>query len=68
MSLLNIVKEGTRRVRRGCGTRASRGGGGLFDTVTVQRSRKITDRCTMKLITVAVPWAITKAAGIAQPL
>ena len=29
----------------------------------VQRSRKITDRCTMKLITVAVPCAITKAAG-----
>ena len=30
---------------------------------SVQRSRKITERCTMKLITVAVPCAITKAAG-----
>ncbi len=31
-----------------------------------QRSRKITERCTMKLITVAVPCAITKATGTAQ--
>src|SRR6202007_2622031 len=30
---------------------------------SAQRSRKITERWTMKLITVAVPWAITKAAG-----
>jgi hypothetical protein len=28
-----------------------------------QRSRKITERCTMKLITVAVPWAMTNATG-----
>ena len=28
-----------------------------------QRSRKITERCTMKLITVAVPWAMTNAIG-----
>src|SRR5271163_3028190 len=36
--------------------------GYLFSALP-QRSRKITERCTMKLITVAVPCAITKAAG-----
>ena len=42
-----------RGYRLGCGT---------------QRSRKITARWTMKLITVAVPWAITNATGTPQDL
>ncbi len=38
----------------------------LAATTASQRVRKISARCTTKLITVAVPWAITNATGSAH--
>ena len=37
-----------------------------YDCFTRSAQRNITMRCTTKLMTVAVPWAITKATGTRQ--
>ncbi len=71
-------REHLRHRRRGAAKAHQPGGGGRNVGAqhrqrgyrlrgAAQRMRKITARCTMKLITVAVPCAMTNATGIAHP-